>query len=89
VLATLGGPTGFSIEDPHGNGVAYRFAATNRLNLTSGWSFEGSAGTSTTLNNLYSLQVDVASTDPAHQGDTFPSGGVHGISGATSRRAVP
>jgi hypothetical protein len=89
IVSTIGGPVGISIEDARGEVVAFWIAPPHLLNMTGDWTYEGTAGNSTPLTNLCTVQVVVGAADPRGQGDSVQWVGVNGLSGTSSRLTLP
>jgi archaeal type IV pilus assembly protein PilA len=89
-ILTAAAVGGFSIVNTAGVVVAQSVPAATIMSMTTTFTFPGGLVTSSTpLTNLYSVEIDMGSGNPAGQGYTFDGLGTGSYSGTTAALALP
>jgi hypothetical protein len=87
-VLTTPGAQGFAILSDTGAVAALGATPSGSL-VSTGWAFPGSVTNSTALSTLYTITIDMGTTDPAGQGYTFTALGMGAYDGTTTPLALP
>jgi len=84
-----GGTPGFSILNESGKMSARWSATDGNMTMSGGWSYSQGTTSSTQLNSLYALEVDMGTVNPHDLGYNFEAIGLGRFSGSTAIVGLP